>query len=215
MTARPVLSIDTSFDPDSAWFAAGRTQLYGRMGEQFSIVPFGRASAERRRILRQIARAESTGNPFRAIVVSSHGKTSCVVDDESPDGILLSHESPAQEIELWARNRVLYFCCGETANGPLFDRLLEAGARAVVGFTGRLGATTVDGKFFWRLLDHELVTCALHDQQVPGFERARQQFLERVTLRLTSLPDDGAVRDELSRMRDLLVSMVIRGPGKG
>ena len=65
MTARPVLSIDTSFDPDSVWFASGRTQLYGRMGEQFSIVAFGRASAERRRILRQIARADGGGNPFR------------------------------------------------------------------------------------------------------------------------------------------------------
>ncbi|KYF57288.1 hypothetical protein BE04_50200 [Sorangium cellulosum] len=214
MTARPVLSIDTSFDPDSAWFATGRTQLYGRMGEQFSIVPFGRASAERRRIIRQIARAESGGNPFRGIVVSSHGRTSCVVDDESPDGILLSHESPAQEIELWARGRVLYFCCGETASGPLFDKLLEAGARTVVGFTGRLTATTVDGKFFWRQLDQELVTCALHDQLAPGFERARQQFLERVATRLVTLPE-GAAREDLSRMMDLLASMVIRGAEKG
>jgi hypothetical protein len=214
MTARPVLSIDTSFDPDSAWFAAGRTQLYGRMGEQFSIVPFGRASAERRRILRQIARADGTGNPFRAIVVSSLGRTSCVVDDESPDGIMLSHEIPAQEIELWARGRLLYFCCGETANGPLFDKLLDAGARAVIGFTGRLGAATVDGKFFWRQLDHELVTCALHDQLVPGFERARQQFLERTATRLATLPD-GAAREDLSRMTDLLVTMVIRGTKKG
>ncbi|KYF61066.1 hypothetical protein BE15_34855 [Sorangium cellulosum] len=183
------------------------------MGEQFSIVPFGRASAERRRILRQIARAEGAGNPFRAIVVSSHGRTSCVVDDESPDGILISHESPAQEIELWARGRVLYFCSGETASGPLFDRLLEAGARAVVGFTGRLCATTVDGKFYWRQLDQELVTCALHDQQAPGFERARQQFLERVATRVAGLPD-GTTREELSRLMDLLVSMVIRGAQK-
>ncbi|WP_437753417.1 hypothetical protein [Sorangium sp. So ce1389] len=213
MTARPVLSIDTSFDPDSAWFATGRTQLYGRMGEQFSIVPFGRASAERRRILRQIARAEGAGNPFRAIVVSSHGRTSCVVDDESPDGILLSHESPAPEIELWARGRVLYFCCGETASGPLFDRLLDAGARAVIGFTGRLCATTVEGKFFWRQLDQELVTCALHDQLAPGFERARQQFLERVATRIAGLPD-GTAREDLARMRDLLVTMVIRGAEK-
>lgn len=213
MTARPVLSIDTSFDPDSAWFAAGRTQLYGRMGEMFSIVPFGRASAERRRILRQIARAEGSGNPFRAIVVSSHGKTSCVVDDESPDGILLSHESPAQELELWARGRVLYFCCGETASGPLFDRLVDAGARAVIGFTGRLCAATVEGKFFWRQLDQELVTCALHDQQAPGFERARQQFLERVATRIAGLPD-GSARDDLARLMDLLVTMEIRGAQK-
>ncbi|WP_437776778.1 hypothetical protein [Sorangium sp. So ce1097] len=213
MTARPVLSIDTSFDPDSAWFAAGRTQLYGRMGEMFSIVPFGRASVERRRILRQIARAEGAGNPFRAIVVSSHGKTSCVVDDESPDGILVSHESPAQELELWARGRVLYFCCGETASGPLFDRLVDAGARAVIGFTGRLCATTVEGKFFWRQLDQELVTCALHDQTAPGFERARQQFLERVATRLAGLPD-GSAREDLARTMDLLVSMVIRGAQK-
>ncbi|KYF89396.1 hypothetical protein BE17_51895 [Sorangium cellulosum] len=183
------------------------------MGEQFSIVPFGRASAERRRILRQIARAEGAGNPFRAIVVSSHGRTSCVVDDESPDGILLSHESPAPEIELWARGRVLYFCCGETASGPLFDRLLDAGARAVVGFTGRLCATTVEGKFFWRQLDQELVTCALHDQLAPGFERARQQFLERVATRIAGLPD-GTAREDLARMQDLLASMVIRGAEK-
>ncbi|WP_437731670.1 hypothetical protein [Sorangium sp. So ce1335] len=213
MTARPVLSIDTSFDPDSAWFAAGRTQLYGRMGEYFSIVPFGRASAERRRILRQIARAESGGNPFRAIVVSSHGKTSCVVDDESPDGILISHDSPAQEIELWARGRVLYFCCGETASGPLFDRLVDAGARTAVGFTGRICAATVEGKFFWRQLDQELVTCALHDQQAAGFERARQQFLERVATRLAGLPE-GSAREDLSRLMDMLQSMVIRGAQK-
>ncbi|MGK4002500.1 hypothetical protein WMF31_07750 [Sorangium sp. So ce1036] len=214
MTARPVLSIDTSFDIDSAWFASGRTTLYSRMGDQFSIVPFGRASAERRRILRQIGRAEGAGNPFRAVVVSSHGRPSSVIDDDSPDGILVSHECPDQEIELWARGRILYFCCPETASGPLFERLLGAGARTVVGFTGRPCPATGDGKFFWRQLDQELVTCALHDQLAPGFERARQQFLERVGTRLATLPP-GAVRDDLARMMDLLHSMVIRGAEKG
>lgn len=213
MTARPVLSIDTSFDIDSAWFASGRTMLYSRMGEQFSIVPFGRASAERRRILRQIGRAESGGNPFRAVVVSSHGRPSCVIDDDSPDGILLSHESPAQELELWARGRILYFCCPETASGPLFDKLLAAGARTVVGFTGRPCPATSEGKFYWRQLDQELVTCALHDQLAPGFERARQQFLERVGTRLAGLPP-GVARDDLARMMDVLLSMVIKGGEK-
>ncbi|WP_437671980.1 hypothetical protein [Sorangium sp. So ce131] len=213
MTGLPVLSVDTSFDTDSAWFAAGRVMLYSRLGEQFSIVTFGRASAERRRILRQIARAESAGNPFRAIVVSSHGRPSCVVDDDSPDGILLSHESPDQELELWARGRVLYFCCCETASGPLFDKLLDAGAKTVVGFTGRPCAATSDGKFFWRQLDQELVSCAVHDQRAPGFERAREQVMERVANRLAGVPG-GAVRDDLARMMDLLASMVIRGQEK-
>jgi len=135
------------------------------------------------------------------------------VDDDSPDGILLSHESPAQELELWARGRILYFCCPETASGPLFDKLLAAGARTVVGFTGRPCPATSEGKFYWRQLDQELVTCALHDQLAPGFERARQQFLERVGTRLAGLPP-GVARDDLARMMDVLLSMVIKGGEK-
>ncbi|WP_437895645.1 hypothetical protein [Sorangium sp. So ce124] len=43
---------------------------------------------------------------------------------------------------------------------------------------------------------------------------ARQQFLERVATRLAAFPD-GAVREDLSKMMDMLVSMVIRGAEKG
>lgn len=209
MGMRPVLSVDTAYDPDSAWFASGRALLYNRVGTQFNIVTFDRFSAERRRVLRYIERAEAAGNPFRAIVVSSHGKPSRVLDDDSPDGILISAESPDTELDLWARGRTLYFCCCETGNGPLFDKLLERGAVTVVGFTGRPSALTGDGKFFWREFDQDLVACALHDQRASGFERARQQFLERIAGKISGL-SDGPIRDDLRNMMDVLATMIIR-----
>ncbi|WP_437940508.1 hypothetical protein [Sorangium sp. So ce341] len=209
MTSQQVVAIDTSYDADSAWFASGRALLYARLQGQFNIVPFGQTAAERRRILRYLSRTEDAGQTIRAIVVSSHGKPSRVIDDDSPDKTLLSAESPEGELALWARGRVLYFCCCEAGIGPLFDKLLDAGARTVVGFTGKPTAATTDGKFLWREFDQELVSCALHGQRASGFERAREQYMDRLERRMAGLPE-GPIRQDFIAMFDVLAAMVIR-----
>jgi hypothetical protein len=105
MDIRPVLSVDTSYDSSSAWFEMGRTDLYRQLGGQFKILQLGTMGAERTRVLRKLAQAEQAGAPYRAVLVSSHGDVSRVLDDDSPDGELLSHEHADADLTLWASGR--------------------------------------------------------------------------------------------------------------
>jgi hypothetical protein len=206
MDRSPILSVDTSYDPPSAWFGAGRDELYRQLGGQFNILQLGAMTAERSRVLRKIAQAERAGLPYRAILVSSHGEPSRVLDDDSPDGELLSANSSDAELTLWARGRALYFCCCRSAQGPLVDRLLERGARLVVGFTGEPSWTTDQGRRIWRDLDLEIVKCVLNQQGAIAIERVRGHFLDRAS----SVSASEDYRRDLDNMQHTLETMCIQ-----
>ena len=212
MTA-PVLSIDTAYEPDLVLFARGRTDLYRELGAQFTITTLGQTAADRARVLRTQAGGASSGAPYRAIVVSTHGEASRVLDDDSPDGTLLSDDFAEAELKQWARSpaggRVLYFCCCYTAQGPLFDRLLKLGASLVIGFTGQPSWSSTEGQRIWRDLDLEIVRSILNAQQLGAIERVRDHFLDRIENVLPS--SGGNYRSDLEKMKKTLETMAIRG----
>jgi hypothetical protein len=209
----PVLSIDTAYEPDLVLFARGRADLYREIGAQFSITTLGQTAADRWRVLRTLGRGDTAGVPYRAIVVSSHGEASRVLDDDSPDGVLLSNEMDEIDLRRWARSpaggRILYFCCCFAAKGPLFDRLLRLGARAVIGFTGQPCWSSTEGQRIWRDLDLEIVRSILHGQEVPAIARVRDHFLDRIERSLVSAA--GHYRRDLETMGTTLEGMSLRG----
>ena len=209
----PVLSIDTAYEPDLVLFARGRADLYRELGGQFAITTLGQTAAESARVLRTLARGDAGDEPYRAIVVSSHGEPSRVLDDDSPDGVLLSDAMPAGDLALWAKGRsegrILYFCCCFTAKGPLFDRLVESGARAVVGFTAEPAWSSTEGQRIWRDLDLEIVRSILNGQGPAAIARIREHFLDRVASARPSANDHYGV--DLDKMKTTLETMVIRG----
>lgn len=206
MDPRPVLSVDTSYDSPSAWFEQGRSELYEQLGGQFHILQLKTMTAERSRVLRKLAQAEEDGVPYRAVVVSSHGEPSRVLDDDSPDGELLSVNCPDAELALWARGRVLYFCCCRSAEAPLVNRLLGRGARLVVGFTGEPLWTTDEGRRIWRDIDLEIVKCILNQQGAPAIVRVRDHFIDRAS----SVSASEDYRRDLDNMKRTLETMCIQ-----
>lgn len=209
----PVLSIDTAYDPQLVLFARGRSDLYRELGGQFPITTLGQTAAERSRVLRTLHRGDTTGAPYRAIVVSSHGEPSRVLDDDSPDGVLLSAELGEADLARWAKGpgegRVLYFCCCFTAKGPLFDRLLSLGAKAVIGFTGEPSWTSTEGQRIWRDFDLEVVRSIVHGQGTPAACRVRDHFVDRIGHGRAAASD--SYRTDLDKMKATLETMVIRG----
>ena len=205
MSTLPVLSIDTSYDPASQWFANGRTDLYKEIGAQFDVDHVIGIRAERNRVLGIIRRAEEERRPFRAIVVSSHGEPSRVRDDDSPDGILLAADHPPAELTLWAKGRVLYFCCCDTARGPLFEALKAHGALATIGFTGKPHMQSDGGRRLWRDFDKDIIRCILHEQSVDAVRAVRGHFLDRIR---SSVPNAlEPYRSDLSQMSEVLSTM--------
>lgn len=208
----PVLSIDTAYEPDLMLFARGRADLYREVGGQFAVTTLGQTAAERARVLRTLVRADAD-EPIRAIVVSSHGEPSRVLDDDSPDGVLLSDQMDDVDIGRWAKGpaggRLLYFCCCFTARGPLFDKLLKLGAAGVIGFTEEPAWSSTEGQRIWRDLDLEIVRTILNGQGHGAIERVRAHYLDRVACARASAGDRYAA--DLDRMKSTLETMVIRG----
>lgn len=209
----PVLSIDTAYEPDLLLFARGRSDLYREVGAQFMITTLGQTAADRGRVLRTLARGDASGAPYRAVVVSSHGEPSRVLDDDSPDGILLADDHDPAELARWARGpkvgRVIYFCTCYTAKGPLVDRLAQLGAKVVIGFTEQPAWSSTEGQRIWRDVDLEIVRSILHGQTAPAILRVRDHFLDRIERALGSAA--GNYRADLEKMRTTLETMVIRG----
>jgi hypothetical protein len=208
-----VLSIDTSYEPDLLLFARGRADLYKEVGAQFAVTTLGQTAADRARVMRTLRRGDAAGAPYRAIVVSSHGEASRVLDDDSPDGVLLSDDLDEADLRVWARGagggRVLYFCCCYTARGPLFDRLSALGAAAVTGFTGQPSWSSTEGQRIWRDLDLEIVRSILNGQAQTAIARTRDHFLDRIACARPSA--NGNYGIDLDRMKTTLETMVIRG----
>jgi hypothetical protein len=209
----PVLSIDTAYEPDLVLFARGRSDLYREVGAQFTITTLGQTAADRSRVLRTLTRGDVSGWPYRAIVVSSHGEASRVLDDDSPDGILLADHFDTADLARWAKGpsggRTLYFCCCYTAKGPLFERLLQLGAKAVIGFTGQPSWSSTEGQRIWRDLDLEIVRSILHDQDAAAIARVREHFLDRIARALASAAQ--GYRNDLEKMKATLETMAIQG----
>lgn len=209
----PVLSVDTAYDPNLVLFARGRTDMYRELGAQFPITTLGQTAAERTRVLRTLQRADAAGASYRAIVVSSHGEPSRVLDDDSPDGVLLSSDLDDADLARWARGpdggRFLYFCCCFTGKGPLFDRLVGLGAKGVAGFTGEPSWTSTEGQRIWRDFDLELVRSILNGQGAAAIARARDHFVDRIEHCRGSAGQH--YRADLDRMKATLETMIIRG----
>lgn len=209
----PLLSIDTAYEPDLVLFARGRTDLYREIGAQFAVTQLGQTAADRSRVLRTLARADASPSPYGAVVVSSHGEPSVVLDDDSPDNILLSNTFEKADLATWARNaqegRVLYFCCCFTAKGPLFDTLLDLGAKAVIGFTGEPSWSSTEGQRIWRDFDLEIVKTILFGQNAAAIGRVRDHFLDRIAR--STQASAGNYRADLEKMTLTLGTMVIRG----
>jgi hypothetical protein len=209
----PVLSIDTAYEPDLVLFARGRADLYREMGGQFALTVLGQTAAERGRVLRTLARGDAGDEPYRAIVVSSHGEPSRVLDDDSPDGVLLSTEMDDGDLARWAKGpqggRLLYFCCCFTAKGPLFDRLMALGALGVVGFTGEPSWSSTEGQRIWRDLDLEIVRSIVNGQGPAAIARIRDHYLDRIACARPGANDHFCA--DLDKMKATLETMVIRG----
>lgn len=209
----PVLSVDTAYEPDLLLFARGRSDMYREIGGQFTITTLGQTAADRGRVLRTLARGDASNGPYRAIVVSSHGEPSRILDDDSPDGVLLAGDHDPAELARWARGpndgRILYFCCCYTAKGPLVDRLVQLGAKLVVGFTDQPAWSSTEGQRIWRDIDLEIVRSILHGQTAPAIVRVRDHFLDRAERAL--LHAAGNYRLDLEKTRMTLETMVIRG----
>lgn len=209
----PVLSVDTAYEPDLLLFARGRADLYRELGGQFAVTVLGQTAAERARVLRALVRADAGDEPYRAIVVSSHGEPSRVLDDDSSDGVLLSDQMDDADIGRWAKGpaggRLLYFCCCFTAKGPLFDKLMALGAAGVTGFTEEPAWSCTEGQRIWRDLDLEIVRTILNGQGTRAIERVRAHFLDRITCARSSAGDRYGA--DLDRMKSTLETMIIRG----
>lgn len=209
----PVLSVDTAYEPDLLLFARGRADMYRELGGQFAVTVLGQTAAERARVLRALVRADASDEPYRAIVVSSHGEPSRVLDDDSPDGVLLSDQMDEADVGRWAKGpaggRMLYFCCCFTAKGPLFDMLVRLGAAGVVGFTAEPSWSSTEGQRIWRDLDLEIVRSILNMQGATAITRIREHYLDRIASVAASAGD--RYRIDLDRMKGTLETMIIRG----
>lgn len=209
----PVLSIDTAYEPDLLLFARGRADMYRELGGQFAVTVLGQTAAERARVLRALSRADASGEPYRAIVVSSHGEPSRVLDDDSPDGVLLSDAMDEADLARWAKGpdsgRLLYFCCCFTAQGPLFDRLADLGAKGIVGFCGEPSWSSTEGQRIWRDVDLEIVRSILNMQGTAAIQRIREHYLDRIASASTVAGEQ--YKADLDKMKGTLETMVIRG----
>lgn len=152
MALAPVLAIDTSCDESCTVFALRRAALYDELADRYDIVHLGKQHASRRNVIDELHR-----RPYRAIVVSSHGAPSCVFDRLDSDKTLLSITTSPADLGLWARGHVLYFCSCHTAEGPLFERLKDLGATAVIGFKGEPGGRPGKVLNLWLEFDAAIV----------------------------------------------------------
>jgi len=208
-----VLSIDTAYEPDLLLFARGRADMYRELGGQFAVTVLGQTAAERARVLRAIVRADGSEEPYRAIVVSSHGEPSRVLDDDSPDGVLLADSMDEADVARWAKGpeggRLLYFCCCFTARGPLFDMLEKLGAKGIVGFEGEPSWSSTEGQRIWRDLDLEIVRSILNGQGTAAIQRIREHYLDRIAC--ASAVAGEQYKADLDKMKGTLETMIIRG----
>ncbi len=209
----PVLSVDTAYDPDLVLFARGRTDLYRDIGAEFAVTTLGQTAAERGRVLRALRRSDVTNTPYRAVFVSSHGEPSQVLDDDSEDGILLSADFAEDELKTWAKGptagRILYFCSCFTAQGPLFDKLHQLGAKGLIGFAGEPAWSSTEGQRIWRDLDLEIVRTLLNGQPALSVARIRDHFLDRIFHSRQTAGERFAA--DLDKMKQTLTTMVIVG----
>lgn len=209
----PVLSVDTAYEPDLLLFARGRADMYRELGGQFPVTVLGQTAAERGRVLRTLVRGDASPEPYRAIVVSSHGEPSRVLDDDSLEGVLLSDAMDDADIGRWAKGpaggRMIYFCCCFTAKGPLFEKLIKLGAAGVVGFTEEPAWSCTEGQRIWRDFDLEIVRSILNGQGTGAIQRIREHYLDRIGCARTCAGEQYKV--DLDKMKSTLETMIIRG----
>ncbi|MDC3956773.1 hypothetical protein [Polyangium jinanense] len=202
---RRVLSIDSAYDEDTVEIQRMRDSLYAGLGGR--VVRFGRTLTERSTVLAALRAAAEEGRPYAAILVTSHGEPSRVLDTNSPKGLLLADDFPADELRLWAENRALHFMCCDTGAGPLFSRLAGLGARLVVGFEGKPRWHSPEGRQRWREFDAETVRAVVETPDPKVVGEIRTRWLGRVEQWLVTAPPGYA--QDLRDMRQTLGTMVI------
>ncbi|MDC0741349.1 hypothetical protein [Polyangium mundeleinium] len=202
---RRVLSIDSAYDEDTVEVQRMRDALYAGLGGR--VVRFGRTLTERSTVLAALRVAAEEGRPYAAILVTSHGEPSRVLDTNSPKGLLLADDFPEDELRLWAENRALHFMCCDTGAGPLLSRLAGLGARLVVGFEGKPRWHSPEGRQRWRAFDAETVRAVIDTPDPKVVDEIRVRWLGLVEQWLVTAPPGYA--QDLRDMRQTLGTMVI------
>ena len=199
--------MDTGYDKDTSWVLAGRVELYDRLAGKFDIRQLAGINASGEQMLQILAEADAAGQPFRAVVVSSHGSPG-VVYDSTVDGIMLSQSDPPDVLHTIGNGRLVYLACCESAAGSLPRRLLDNGAHTVAGFRDSPSWYSDEGRRLWRELDQQFLVAILHEQGARGLRRMRRHYLEQAEFLVPFA--EGGFRRDLSQFAAVLDNMVIR-----
>lgn len=205
------LSVDTFYDVDgraSEWFGDGRTRYYESL-EPLVVPRLPGALATHADLLAALRTGEERGRPYRAVTISSHGRPGAIYD--SHGGTLISEDDPPADLRLLARGRALYFCCCEAASPAFVSRLISAGARMVVGFTGKPGWLNDRGRLLWGRIDLTFVRLLREGRPVQAFLDARRELLDLIAAEPP--PQDFKDKLDLMGASAVLETMVIRPSG--
>lgn len=206
MAERPVLSVDTSSDDSSAWFAMVRAEVYRPFAGVIGIDRLGGGVVDRAHLMSAVRSAAARGRPYSAITFAAHGSPGVVHDAHG--GVLFSENDALADLATLFKDRLVYLCCCRSMSGQLPDKLLEAGACAAIGFTGEPSWEGDAGRRIWADFDGEISRCILERKGFEAITATQAAFLERIEQTFPNA--DETFQGDLAAMQEVLRTMVIR-----
>lgn len=204
MSTYQILSVDTAMDSECAFFAQARNQYYQSINDGPDIRILGYAHANKLNLHNELQNAEGC----HTVTISSHGLPSQILDNyDSPNGILVSINDPINELEALARSRTIYLLCCETATDEFSDKLIQLGARGVIGFKlkPQWSHSVVQG--LWRDFDLSILRLLIYRQSIDKIRALRDTYIDMIEGVFPYV--DEYKGNDYTRMKNVISSMTI------
>lgn len=143
-------------------------------------------------------------------MVSAHGAPGVVLDGRG--AVLLGEEDSPEDLGFLAGGRVVYLCACRALEGGLGDRLIEAGATLVFGFTEDPAWESDEGRRAFAFADRAFLAAIAAGAGREEMESAREELLRELAgpeRRLDVSSERESERDR-ERLAGVLQTMVIR-----
>ena len=199
----PLLSVDTASDESTAWVALSRGDLYARWAGIFTVHRLSGGLARRDHLFSAVRQVR-----YRAITVSAHGAPGVVLDGSGQ--ALFGEGDSREDLALLAAGREVYLCACRSLEGELGERLIDAGATLVVGFTEDPAWEHDEGRRAFARVDRALLTALAEGAGAGGMEAARAALLDEIAAAQQGAEGDGGDgQRDLARLGRVLETMVI------
>jgi hypothetical protein len=217
--SQPILALDTAYDPHLRAIRDHRYGLYHAIEEDKKLQLFRRLQLEpqsgksmRDRMFETIRRKQGGKNPYRAILVSTHGEEGRLLNDKlaRKEYDLLSLDHDTKDISDFASGHQIYLFACYACKGDLPNKLLDAEATMVVGFRENPNWLSQSGLDRWKDFDKEIVLCMTNGGDREALEAVRDRFIENVFPLIRNDDLEGDALRDVENVVDTVGTMVIR-----